>query len=173
MTSRTAPGGTAAQSHSGHDDPLTGEDLRRAFAAAAVWLERNAQAIDAINVYPVPDGDTGSNMAGTLREALSAAPATPAAPAVGEVTEPIARAALLSARGNSGVILSQWLGGFAEGTAGAVQLDGPALATALLRAAARAYAALREPAEGTILSVAARGGGSGAARSSNCATGHS
>ncbi|HZQ35642.1 MAG TPA: DAK2 domain-containing protein [Dehalococcoidia bacterium] len=152
MSASATPRGSAPHSRPAPDPPLGGAELRRAFAGASAWLERNAAAIDAINVYPVPDGDTGANMAATLRDALTALPA--GAAAAGAVAAALARSALLSARGNSGVILSQWLGGFAEAAAGTPLLDGAALARALTGAAERAYAALREPTEGTILSVA-------------------
>lgn len=132
--------------------PLTGDRVRGMFAAAAAWLERNAQAINAINVFPVPDGDTGSNMAATLKGAVAALSAgqLPA----DEVTAAIARSALLSARGNSGVILSQLLRGFAEATAGAERLDGRALARALAGGSKAAYGAVEHPVEGTMLTVA-------------------
>ncbi|HLZ71842.1 MAG TPA: DAK2 domain-containing protein [Dehalococcoidia bacterium] len=152
MTSRAAPGRTGQPPRPPQDHPLTGADLLRAFAGASVWLQRNAPAIDAINVYPVPDGDTGANMAGTLGAALASV--LDGAVSAGEVAGAVARAALLSARGNSGVILSQWLGGFADAVGSASRLDGRTAAAALTRASERAYAALREPAEGTILTVA-------------------
>jgi DAK2 domain fusion protein YloV len=131
--------------------PLTGAALRDAFASAATWLERNAAAIDAINVYPVPDGDTGSNMAATLRDALAGAGAGDGA---GAFASGLARAALLSARGNSGVILSQWLRGFADALVDADVVDAAQLASALASAADAAYAATATPQEGTILTVA-------------------
>lgn len=152
MSSRPTPRTATARARPAPDPPLGGAELRRAFAGASAWLDRNAPAIDAINVYPVPDGDTGANMAATLRDALAATPG--AAKTAGEVAAALARAALLSARGNSGVILSQWLGGFAEATGGAASLAGEALGRALAGAAERAYAALQAPVEGTILSVA-------------------
>src|SRR5215204_148112 len=87
--------------------------------SAARWLERNAEAVNAINVFPVPDGDTGTNMALTMRAAVDA---TTGASAIGEVTRAMARGALMGARGNSGVILSQLIRGFA-GTLGRQQPD--------------------------------------------------
>lgn len=130
---------------------LSATALRGLFAASSAWLDRNAGAIDAINVYPVPDGDTGSNMAGTLRDTLATVGS--GLHAAGDVSAALARGALRAARGNSGVILSQILKGFAEATAGAERVDGPALAAALSRGSRAAYAALREPVEGTILTV--------------------
>jgi DAK2 domain fusion protein YloV len=111
-------------------------DLVRAAEAA---LERNRARIDDLNVYPVPDGDTGTNMLLTVRavrEALESG------------DDDIVRAALLGARGNSGVILSQVVRGAVEG----YEEDG-SVATALRRGSDAAYAAVREPAEGTILTV--------------------
>src|SRR3954470_7705775 len=108
--------------------------------AAESALERNRARIDDLNVYPVPDGDTGTNMllaVRAVREALEA----------GETD--IVRAALLGARGNSGVILSQIIRGAVEG----FDADG-SVATTLRRGADAAYAAVREPVEGTILTVA-------------------
>ena len=107
--------------------------------AAEAALERNRARLDDLNVYPVPDGDTGMNMLLTVRavrEALESG------------DDDIVRAALLGARGNSGVILSQIVRGAVEG----YEEDG-SMATALRRASDAAYAAVREPAEGTILTV--------------------
>lgn len=145
---------------------LTGAQVSAALHAAATWLERNAAAIDAINVFPVPDGDTGSNMAATLRDALARLDAG-GEDAADRVLDALARAALLTARGNSGVILSQWLRGLADGVSGQASLRAQALAAALEAASRTAYAAVREPKEGTMLTVAraAAGGAAAAARS--------
>src|SRR5579864_7726938 len=92
----------------------TGADLRAALETAATWLSSNAERIDALNVFPVPDGDTGTNMSMTLRAAVEALqPLGDEAP-VGQVARTAYEAALLAARGNSGVILSQLLRGFSE-----------------------------------------------------------
>ncbi len=130
-------------------------EVTRALSRSAVAaLDAARQRIDDLNVYPVPDGDTGTNMALTSRavvEALEASQATDRPSLARECT----RAALLGARGNSGVILSQIVRGAAEvlgGTEGPI--DPPLLARALRGAADAAYAAVREPAEGTILTVA-------------------
>ncbi|MCC6388302.1 MAG: DAK2 domain-containing protein [Dehalococcoidia bacterium] len=116
-------------------------------------LSAAAAAIDAINVYPVPDGDTGSNMAATLREAVAAAGSLPAGATASEVARAVARGALYGARGNSGVILSQALRGLADGLEGAAETGSRALATALATAAAAAYRAVSQPVEGTMLTV--------------------
>lgn len=130
----------------------SGADLRALFATAAIWLERNAAAVNAINVFPVPDGDTGTNMSMTLRAAVDEA--ARAADTVAAVAAALARGALMGARGNSGVILSQYLRGVAERLASAHQLDGAALAEALVNGATVARAAVAKPVEGTILTVA-------------------
>ena len=132
---------------------IGGPVWRAMLRAALIWLERNAGAIDAINVYPVPDGDTGSNMVLTLRAAVEAAEEA-GEESVGEAMAAAAQGALLGARGNSGVILSQWLRGLAEGCEGAAVVDGARLRAGLERAASVAVTAMSEPREGTMLSVA-------------------
>jgi len=145
------------------DAPLDGEALRQVFAAASAHLRESAKAVDAINVYPVPDGDTGSNMSATLREAVDRALALDGAPNVAQVLEAIARGALYGARGNSGVILSQALRGFAAGVGGVESLDGRSLASGFARAAEQAYRAVGQPQEGTMLTVL-QAAGEGATR---------
>ncbi|MHB8573966.1 MAG: DAK2 domain-containing protein, partial [Dehalococcoidia bacterium] len=135
---------------------IGGQRLRAVFVAASAWLERNAEAINAINVFPVPDGDTGSNMAATLRDTVGQVGA--GLQSAGEVTAALAKHALMAARGNSGVIFSQLLRGFADATAGLERLDGPALAHAFSEGARTAYGALEKPVEGTILTVARAAG---------------
>ncbi len=143
------------------EDALDGSALRQVFAAASAHLRACAKDVDAINVYPVPDGDTGSNMSATLREAIERALALDGPPAVAVVLSTIARGALYGARGNSGVILSQALRGFAAGVGERDRLDGHALADGLVDAAARAYRAVSDPQEGTMLTVL-RAAGEGA-----------
>lgn len=121
--------------------------------AASSHLRQSAAEIDAINVYPVPDGDTGTNMSATLREAVDRAIETGEAPTVAEVLHAIARGALYGARGNSGVILSQALRGFESGVGPAERLDARGLADGLLAAADQAYHAVSKPQEGTMLTV--------------------
>ena len=100
------------------------------FGAATRWLEANAAYVDSLNVFPVPDGDTGTNMLFTLRAAYKAAEECPD-PTLGPQARALAWGALMEARGNSGVILSQILRGFADGVDGASELDGPTLARSL------------------------------------------
>ncbi|MEX2081169.1 MAG: DAK2 domain-containing protein [Dehalococcoidia bacterium] len=135
---------------------LNGKQLRDAFAAAARHLADSATAVDAINVYPVPDGDTGSNMAATLREAVDGTAGLPEPVTVAAVLGALARGALYGARGNSGVILSQALRGFAQGVGDVGQFDAAALARGLESAAAAAYGAVGKPVEGTMLTVLRR-----------------
>ncbi|HTE84125.1 MAG TPA: DAK2 domain-containing protein, partial [Dehalococcoidia bacterium] len=130
---------------------IDGPALKAMLAAAADWISQNAGAIDAINVFPVPDGDTGSNMSATLRSAADAAAGADGGAA--SVLAAAAKGALLGARGNSGVILSQILDGLAAGAGQAETLDGRALARCLLQADTAARLSVTEPKEGTILTV--------------------
>jgi DAK2 domain fusion protein YloV len=126
-----------------------------------VGLERlrgHQHEIDELNVYPVPDGDTGTNLVLTMTSAGEAVAAEPAEPdgrttGLGVVLRCLARGALLGARGNSGVILSQIFGGIAETLAEVPAADGRALAAAFDRAADSARLAVAAPVEGTILTV--------------------
>ncbi len=126
--------------------------MLRLFEAAAASLEASRARIDDLNVYPVPDGDTGTNMALTMRSLLDelrdAADAT--RPALGHT---VTRAALMGARGNSGVILSQIVRGAAEVLGEAEELDTSVLARAFRAASDTAYRGVRRPVEGTILTV--------------------
>ena len=131
---------------------LTATELHAAFRVAEQWLARNRDALNAINVYPVPDGDTGTNMLLTLRASLAASEQA-ASEAVGPYTQALSRGALLGARGNSGVILSQILRGFADELAADETLDGPRLCAALGRASRVAYDAVSAPVEGTMLTA--------------------
>ena len=126
--------------------------LRRAFEVAEQWLARNRDGINAINVYPVPDGDTGTNMLLTWRAALKSGIEGNGAEA-GTYLGHVAHGALMGARGNSGVILSQILRGLAETSAGVATLDTAGLARGLEGASATAYAAVTKPVEGTMLTV--------------------
>ncbi|MDQ1712727.1 MAG: fatty acid kinase [Frankiaceae bacterium] len=125
--------------------------VRRWLAAARRDLDAHAAEIDDLNVYPVPDGDTGTNMALTMASVDAAL--THVADDVGDLTAAATRAALLGARGNSGLVLSAFLRGAGE-VLGAAAASGPDLRKALRRAAEQAWAAVPEPVEGTILTVA-------------------
>jgi DAK2 domain fusion protein YloV len=134
-------------------EPLNGTDVRALFVSALQALSSASRAVDSINVYPVPDGDTGANMTATLREAVERAVSLEGDPAVPDVLEAIARGALYGARGNSGVILSQALRGFAAGIGQNAAVDGALLARGLEQASLQAYRAVSKPQEGTMLTV--------------------
>lgn len=134
----------------------TGADLAAALRAASSWLDTQAARINALNVFPVPDGDTGTNMSLTLRAAADALRELPGAPSVGEVAKVAYQAAMMGARGNSGVILSQLLSGFAHALEGKPHLTPDDLAHALAEGSQVAYRGVSRPVEGTILTVARR-----------------
>ncbi len=121
--------------------------------AALIWLEQHAEQVNALNVFPVPDGDTGTNMLLTLRAAVAAIAHDERA-AIGEVAAKLAHGALHGSRGNSGTVLSQLLSGIAETLRGATELDAALLVRAFRKAVEAAYATFPQPVEGTILTVA-------------------
>ncbi|MBN1151728.1 MAG: DAK2 domain-containing protein [Dehalococcoidia bacterium] len=129
-----------------------GKTFKKMFSVGTYWLEQAVPDINAINVFPVPDGDTGTNMLLTMRSAVEEAGTLNGEP-VGIIARSMAYGALMGARGNSGVILSQFWRGFADALEGKETLDGPALAAALSRATSTAYGGLVHPVEGTILTV--------------------
>jgi len=138
--------------------------IRAAVAGALAHLESRREEVNELNVFPVADGDTGDNMALTLRavleelDRLQASDDDRTIDEIGreEIVDSVARAALLGARGNSGVILSQLIRGAAEELVSrpGQLIDVPLLGAALANAADRAYSSVRDPAEGTILTVA-------------------
>ena len=130
---------------------LSGGDLRQAFVAATQSLERYRDAINALNVFPVPDGDTGTNMLLTIRSALEKCPGDEASAA--EVSSGLAEGAFWGARGNSGVILSQLFRGLADALREAETCSGRDLARGLTLAADAAYGSVAQPVEGTMLTV--------------------
>jgi DAK2 domain fusion protein YloV len=127
-----------------------GTQLLAAFTAAARWLAQHADAVNALNVFPVPDGDTGTNMSLTLSGAIEDV-APDASCAV--VAERIKYWATMRGRGNSGIILSQVLRGVAQALAGHDHIAAPELAAALAQASQTAYQAVMKPVEGTMLTV--------------------
>ena len=126
--------------------------LIRMFEAATRWLEVNADYVNSLNVFPVPDGDTGTNMLFTLRAATKAAVECRESD-IGGQARALAWGALMEARGNSGVILSQILRGFADGTEDTKELDGKTLSCSLALATESAYKGVESPVEGTMLTV--------------------
>ena len=129
-----------------------GQDLKKAILAGAAWLEEHRDAINALNVFPVPDGDTGSNMSATMKSAIRNI-ATSNETSATVIASKIAHDALLGARGNSGVILSQTLRGLAAGLEKKSTFTSQDLAIALQEASRLAYRAVIKPVEGTILTV--------------------
>jgi len=145
-------------------DSLDATAIRLWCDASLAGIRRHQHEIDELNVYPVPDGDTGTNLLYTLASAADAVAAEPADLPLGGVLRSMARGALLGARGNSGVIISQLLRAVAETLAGADVIRGRDFAGAMAVAADAGYAAVAEPVEGTILTVA-RAAAAGAADS--------
>jgi len=133
---------------------LDGETVRRWCRLSADALAQTRAAIDALNVFPVPDADTGTNLYITLMSAAEAAEALPPGAGPAEIWRAAAQGALLGACGNSGIIISQLLRGLAEVCSAEPRCDGPVVARALAHAAASARAAVSRPAEGTVLTVA-------------------
>ncbi|GAC1358690.1 MAG: hypothetical protein NVSMB44_06910 [Ktedonobacteraceae bacterium] len=129
-----------------------GQDLRKAILAGAAWLEENRESINALNVFPVPDGDTGSNMSATMKSAIRNI-VNSEEKSAGTIAKQVARDALLGARGNSGVILSQTLRGLAAGLENKPSFGAQDLAEAFQQASTFAYRAVLKPVEGTILTV--------------------
>ena len=131
---------------------IDGMLLKEMFSSGAALLTNNRDSVDALNVFPVPDGDTGTNMSQTITSAIKEISAKNYT-SVSDVANAAARGALKGARGNSGVILSQILRGFAKTMNGHEWLDGPLLMQALRSGANTAYKAVMKPKEGTILTV--------------------
>lgn len=131
---------------------LTARQLLDILQGATAFLQRHIDALNAINVFPVPDGDTGTNLYLTMRAALTEAEQAPS-DTVGETLDALAKGALMGARGNSGVILSQILRGFARAASDRDVLDAETLAAALELGARYAYEAVSAPREGTMLTV--------------------
>ena len=132
------------------EQSLSGETFLRLVRAGAENLNRSRQAINELNVFPVPDGDTGDNMYMTIASGVSGVTETAS---LGDVSGQIARKMLFGAHGNSGVILSRIFAGIARGFEGKTQADLPAVAAALACGVEESYGAVPEPVEGTILTV--------------------
>ncbi len=132
---------------------LNGQDLKACIEASLTWLRTNQQTVNALNVFPVPDGDTGTNMVLTMQAAFDEIVHSPEKN-LGKMAHAIAHGALMGARGNSGVILSQLWRGFARSLDNQELLDGPSLVLALAQARDTAYKGVVRPVEGTILTVA-------------------
>ncbi len=133
------------------DRKIGGELLANMLQAAKIHLCNNKEELNALNVFPVPDGDTGTNMSMTFTSAASAAHSR--TESAGSVLDGVSMAALRGARGNSGVILSQILRGMAKAAKGKTELEVPDMVNAFRLGAKTAYEAIMKPTEGTILTV--------------------
>lgn len=137
-------------------DQIRGQDFKQAFTAATACLEEYRDTVNALNVFPVPDGDTGTNMLLTMRSAVQSV--TEGCPegqehSVDQVSSALAQGAFFGAKGNSGVILSQFFKGFSDALAGKESLAADDLSLAFKLAADAAYTSVGNPVEGTMLTV--------------------
>ena len=132
---------------------ISGALLRDLFLGGAANLEKNKAYIDSLNVFPVPDGDTGTNMSMTMQGAIKDLRTMPDSVSVGEVMDAVSLGALKNARGNSGVILSQLFRGYQQVCKGQKEINLSMLADALETGTNAAYKAVLRPKEGTILTV--------------------
>ncbi len=130
--------------------------LTKLFIAASRWLSKYADVLNDLNVYPVPDGDTGTNMSMTLQSVENALVGLQSEPKMEELVDIISEAVLLGARGNSGTILSQIIQGFLDAVRDKEEIDIDTAARAFVSAKERAYKAVSQPVEGTILTVIRR-----------------
>jgi DAK2 domain fusion protein YloV len=144
---------TTQQHEVHHKHPIDGQILKLLTEAALTWLRTNQKTVNALNVYPVPDGDTGTNMVLTMQAAYEEI-ANMAERNAGKIAHAIAHGALMGARGNSGVILSQLWRGFARALDEKEIVDGLILVNAFDEGQKTAYRGVVDPVEGTILTVA-------------------
>src|SRR5512136_190490 len=133
--------------------PVDGQVLKQLAEAGLTWLKTNKQTVNALNVFPVPDGDTGTNMVLTMQAACNEM-AGSTEYNIGGMAHTLAHGALMGARGNSGVILSQVWRGFARALDHQEWVSGADLARALAAGRDTAYKGVVRPVEGTILTVA-------------------
>ncbi len=131
---------------------LDGFELKKIIGGGAAWLERYAPYVNSLNVFPVPDGDSGTNMLLTMQAAMREVDPSPSHSA-GEILGSLAHGALLGARGNSGVILSQIIRGLARGVDGKRAINTHDFGAAMAEASRTAYKGVVKPVEGTILTV--------------------
>lgn len=144
--------GPASERLSRRYDAIDGHNLRQALSAGLTWLRTHQQVVNSLNVFPVPDGDTGTNMALTMQAAWKEIESHDSASA-SKVAHSIAQGALMGARGNSGVILSQLWRGFARAVDGRDEIDPDTFVEGLREARDTAYKGVVRPVEGTILTV--------------------
>ncbi len=150
---KTPNTGLQDASYSGPILAIDGQGLKRLIQASLTWLRHHQAAINALNVFPVPDGDTGTNMLLTMQSVWAEIADSPEQNA-GVIAHKLAHGALMGARGNSGVILSQLWRGFARSLANKQTFAASDLSQALQEAADTAYKGVIKPVEGTILTVA-------------------
>jgi len=131
---------------------INGQSMKRLVEAGLTWLRTNQQTVNALNVFPVPDGDTGTNMVLTMQSAWNEIKDL-GHRKIGDMSAAVSKGALMGARGNSGVILSQIWRGFSRGVQGAETLDAVTFAKAFSEARDTAYKGVVKPVEGTILTV--------------------
>ena len=131
---------------------INGQHFLSMVANASIRLENEKSYVDSLNVFPVPDGDTGTNMSMTFKAAVKAIE-TNKSTSIGEVSKIMAKGALMGARGNSGVILSQIFRGIAKGLEGKDEVNSYEFSLSLLEGSKAAYRAVMRPTEGTILTV--------------------
>lgn len=131
---------------------LGGQEIRQLFAASTAWLEKHSAYVNSLNVFPVPDGDSGTNMLLTMQAAMKEVGASPEHSA-GAICKLLSHGALLGARGNSGVILSQIIRGFARSIEKKETITANDFAVAMVEAQRTAYKGVVKPVEGTILTV--------------------
>ena len=132
---------------------MDGSDLAAMFAAGAIALRRNVDAINALNVFPVPDGDTGTNMYLTMQSGVEELDGLKDKSTAADIASKLYDCAFMGARGNSGIILSQFLKGFADGLDGNVECGVDDFARACDLARENAYKSVADPVEGTMLTV--------------------
>lgn len=133
-------------------DRINGHDFYNMVVNASNRLLEESDFVNALNVFPVPDGDTGTNMSMTFKAAVKEIENLNSE-SIGETSKKLAKGALMGARGNSGVILSQILRGISKGLEGKTSVDSAELANAFVEGSKAAYKAVMKPTEGTILSV--------------------
>jgi len=143
---------STAERHELVSVPIDGQGLKTLLEAGMIWLKTNQQTVNRLNVFPVPDGDTGTNMVLTMQAAFEEV-ATSGESKVGQLAQSVARGALMGARGNSGVILSQIWRGFARVLDDHSTMDVKLLTQALKESETTAYKGVVRPVEGTILTV--------------------
>jgi uncharacterized protein len=153
MSNEPSASPTASESVPASCLSLNGQGLKSLVEAGMTWLKTNQQIVNALNVFPVPDGDTGTNMLLTMQAAYSEI-AQSGENNIGKMAHAVAQGALMGARGNSGVILSQLWRGFARALDSLDEMDADLFVRALAEARNTAYKGVVRPVEGTILTVA-------------------